>query len=382
LGKPKPPPAPDYSGIAAASSEAAKYSFELGKQQLAWAKEQYANDSAITNRVVDAALQTNDQNNANAGADRKRYEEIYQPLEGQLAHEAEDYASPQRQEFEAGRAATNVSQQFQQARDAAQQRLESFGIDPSQTRAAALDISTRTQEAAARASASNQARLNAEATGRALRSEAINVGRGYPGQIAQSYNTALQAGNSAVNSGLATTMTGAQTMGTGTQWQQLGNQSLGTWTNALNTQFNNQMDRYKAQQQSSSGIGGILGGIMGIGLKAATGGLFAEGGAVPDPEEYGEGIPDPDASMEAREHAGMLIPRSASPSGGAIQDDVPARVQPGEFILPKDVVQWKGQEFFQKLIDQSRKQQDAATAQPEMAALPDEQPAVSTAIPE
>ena len=157
-GKAKAPAPPDYSGVAAASEAAAKYSYELGKEQLAWAKEQYGKDSEFISRVVDDAMQRAEANDQAAAADRARYEGVYQPLEDQLVQEAQDYASPQRQEYEAGRAAATVAEQFEGARRAATRNLESFGIDPSSTRYAALDLGTRVQQAAAAAGAANQAR--------------------------------------------------------------------------------------------------------------------------------------------------------------------------------------------------------------------------------
>jgi len=75
----------------------------------------------------------------------------------------------------------------------------------------------------------------------------------------------------------------------------------------------------------------------------ATGGVYAEGGPVP--------------------------PRM-SPSGGQRVDDVPAMSPQGpaqlnanEFVIPQDVAMWKGQEFFQKLIEQSRARRVTAPAQ-------------------
>jgi hypothetical protein len=44
-----------------------------------------------------------------------------------------------------------------------------------------------------------------------------------------------------------------------------------------------------------------------------------------------------------------------SPSGGTRVDDVPANLTAGEFVIPKDVTEWKGQEFFYKLMAQARK---------------------------
>jgi len=35
-------------------------------------------------------------------------------------------------------------------------------------------------------------------------------------------------------------------------------------------------------------------------------------------------------------------------------DDVDARLNAGEFVIPKDVATWKGKEFFYKLIKQAR----------------------------
>lgn len=60
---------------------------------------------------------------------------------------------------------------------------------------------------------------------------------------------------------------------------------------------------------------------------------------------------------------GGFVPKQASPSGGRLQDDVPANLNEGEFVVPRDVAMWKGQEFFQKLIDQSRKARMGASAQ-------------------
>lgn len=345
-GKSSPPPPPDYTPIANASKEAAEISAGVAKEQLAWAKEQYASDKVISDKVVNKFLETQDINAATAAADRARYEQIYQPLEDQLAKEAEDYASPERQALEEGRAQATVAQQFEQARDASLRQLEGFGVDPTSTRAAALDVGVRAQQAAAQAAAGNQARMATETTGRALRSEAINVGRGYPGQIAGQYGTAIQGGAGAVNAGLATTASGAQTMGTGAQFMGLQNQSLGTWSGALNAGYQNQMAGYNAANQDS-GWGTALGLVGSAAIKFMADGGMTTGGDVPD---------------------------DASPTGGGAIDDVPARLTAGEFVVPKDVASWKGEEYFQKLIDQSRKAKDGASAKPAVGYAPAENP--------
>jgi len=82
---------------------------------------------------------------------------------------------------------------------------------------------------------------------------------------------------------------------------------------------------------------------------------------------------------EVHAHEGA-IPMSMSPSGGQETDDVPARLngtgEPirlngGEFVIPRDTLRWKGEEYFQKLIAQSRKARGGAPAKPSMKpALP------------
>ena len=185
-----------------------------------------------------------------------------------------------------------------------------------------------------------------ETTGRALRSEAINVGRGYPGQIAGQYGTAIQGGAGAVNSALAQTASGAQTMGTGAQYMGLQNQSLGTWSGALNAGYQNQLGAYNAANQDS-GWGTALGLAGSAAIKFLADGGMTTGGDVPD---------------------------DASPTGGGAIDDVPARLTAGEFVVPKDVASWKGEEYFQKLIDQSRKAKEGASAKPAVGYAPAENP--------
>jgi hypothetical protein len=345
-GKASPPAPPDYSGVAAASEKSAELSYKYGQEQLAWAREQYASDREITDRVVDSAMRIADFNEVNARKDRRRYEDIYQPLEGDLATEARAFASPERRQQEVGKATASVAQQFDQQRVAAMQNLQDYGVDPTSGRGQGIDTMMRTAQGAATASAANQANAMVDATGRALRSEAINIGKGYPGQIAGQYGTALQGGNLAVNSQLAATASGANTMGTAPQWQGLGNQAVGTWGNTLNQSYQNQLGAYNAANQGSSGWGSAIGAGLGLATKLLP--MIAEGGTVPATD-------------------GGDVPEQASPTRGVAIDDVPARLTAGEFVVPKDVAAWKGEEFFQKMIDNSRKAKGEATAKPTMA---------------
>lgn len=263
-GKGDAPAAPDYTPIANANREAAAEAAAISREQLAWAREQYANDREVTQKFMDVMLPNMERESANAAADRERYKNVFQPVEDRLVAEAESYASDDRKEQEAGRAQADVSQAFESQRVAAMKGLESYGVDPSQARAGALDKAARTAQAAASAGAANGSRIQTEMTGRALRGEAINLGRGYQSQIAQAYATSQQAGGGAVQGNLATTGSGAQTMGTGPQWGSLQQGYLQGWNSNLTGQANADMAIYNAKQQAGGSTGAIIGGIAGI----------------------------------------------------------------------------------------------------------------------
>jgi hypothetical protein len=118
------------------------------------------------------------------------------------------------------------------------------------------------------------------------------------------------------------------------------------------------------------GAGGWYGGGYGGGGGGGGYGGYAKGGAIPDPSRR-QRRRRPMRRGAMNMAGGGRVPLSASPSHGAQTDDVRAslngrmpgvNVNAGEFVVPKDVAAWKGQEFFQKLIQQSRKSRVTAPA--------------------
>lgn len=242
-----------------------------------------------------------DQMISDAREDRQVYRDQVRPLEQQLFQEAATYNTQERQDAESARMASDVAMTFDAQRKAAMADLEGYGVDPSQARAGALDTGVRMMQAAASLSAQNQGRQQVEDTGRMLREQAINLGgkyqnaqaavlplagnlaggtanavnlgRGYPGQIASGYQTAQGAGQSAIGSQLGTTASGANTMGTAQGWQGLSNQALGNWGNQV-VSLNNTSNQIRAsnQQAQSSMIGNVVGTVAGVALGAMTGG--------------------------------------------------------------------------------------------------------------
>lgn len=282
--------APDYSGILQQQTDLGREQMAMAREQMAWAREQYARDREVSDKIVNQFLATAQAESQAAAEDRQRYKDVFQPIEDQFVAKATGYDTPERREAEAARAIADVTQQFDASRKAALASLEGYGIDPSMTRSQALDVGVRTAQGAVAAGAANNARRTIEDRGIELTGQAVNLGRGYPAQIAQGYQTAQGAGQGAISGNLSTTGSGAQTMGTGTQWSGL---SSGTWGNVggqVTSQINNanQTNLGFAKMRSDSTsrmLGGITGllaspmsgvtGSVGNSLVKGIGGLFA-----------------------------------------------------------------------------------------------------------
>lgn len=121
------------------------------------------------------------------------YDNVFKPEVAQLVADANDYASAARIQKNMGEAESGVAQAFDAQRQNTLADLESFGIDPSSGRYAALDAASRTQEAAAQAGAGNIAEQQTEAIGRGLRSEAIQATANSPGLAASLGGVAASA---------------------------------------------------------------------------------------------------------------------------------------------------------------------------------------------
>lgn len=325
---------------------------------------------------------------------------------GYLRNTRAKYNDPSRVASDMGASEAGVAQATEAARAAQTQQLESYGLNPGDVRFQGLDLSARLQAAAAKAAAGTTASRTDEALANAANDKLLaqgNTGDTQAGSLTgqgtsvgnlanttgnlalgagslsnstatlanntgalanstgtlanntgalanTSAGTATQAGNSAISNTNAVTNTGSSALGTGVQWTGQNLSALSGDTAAKNTSFSNEADADKIYNSSSSGIAGLLGTAAGT---AASIYKVAEGGAIPD------GPP------------GGAVPVEASPSRGAITDDVrasgpsgPIRLNGGEFVIPKDVVQWEGEKSLQNLIMKARKAMEQAPAKP------------------
>lgn len=337
-----PPPPPDLGPMSEASEAIARMNQQTAREQLDWAREQDSNNRALLQQVLDIQLPAMRDQFETAQADRQRYEQFFRPFEDKWAEEAANYDTEERRDRERGAAIADVNTQFDASRRNALQRLESYGVDPSQTRNAALDIGVRTAQAAAQAQAATGATRRVEDVGRALQSDVINLGRGALSNAAGFYGASVNAGNSAQGNALNTTQSGAGAVQSSLGFSNAALSGFGQSADIQNQGFNNQMANWNAGQQQTAGM------LQGIGSLAGM--FMADGGEV-------EGVPT--GAVAGQQQRGMPgVPfiddgevDTGMGDGSGIDDTVPAYLSDGEYVIPADVVRKKGEEFFDKLIE-------------------------------
>ena len=191
---------------------------QLMQAQYAWGQQQFAQNSQLTDQVVGDMMNLYGSLSGMGTTLMNQYSQYFMPEYQNLVNDANNYASQARIQQAMGAAESGVAQNFNGQRNAALADLQSFGIDPSSGRYAQLDQAERTQEAAAAAGAGFQAEQSTEATGRALRSEALQLGSVMPSQATAAYNAAGQAATAGENAKLANSQEGVNMMGSPTQW--------------------------------------------------------------------------------------------------------------------------------------------------------------------
>ena len=253
--------APDMSGQNAAALAQA----EMSKEQLAWAKQIYAETApdraAATQRanaVSDAQLESMDTQTAMAKEYDAYNKSTFRPLEQRLVKEAEGYDTAERRSAASAEAVSGVEQQISAQREASARNLERSGVAPGSGKSLALQGGMDIGAAKLKAGASYKAGKDIETQGRALRMDAIGLGKGLVGSQATSAGLALTAGNSSAANGQASgniTAQGNQIMTSGFSGAQSGMAgAASTYGNIANTEL---------KAGDNSGVWGAVGSVAG-----------------------------------------------------------------------------------------------------------------------
>lgn len=354
------PTAPNYAPYTTAFQDIANSAKTNSDSSMAWAKDQVANNKGLLDQVNKGLLNTQDQFDQTAATRTGQANDAIGTGLQNLKEQYAKYTDPNRKAADMGAAEAGAAQGNEAARNSSMAELESYGLNPGAVRYAGLDAGARLQDAATRVGAGNIAGRTDDALADTTNQQLLTEGNAVAGQANQNAATAGGAGTGAVSGANTTAATGGSLMGTGLQWAGQGSNALTGAVSATNTGFQNQADADKIANTSSSG----LGTIAGLGLSAlGKGGALASGGALAFLEDGG--------AVDDIGSGGGAVPVGMSPSGGAATDDVSAvapggaaKLNAGEFVIPKDATSWYGEKFMQNLIEKARKEKAEAGAKP------------------
>lgn len=311
----------------------------MSQQMQTWAADMYSKGqqewqqlSDWSGQVMGMTLPAMEDSFSWAKEQRDRFDEHVMPQMQSLFSEAELYASKAEEDRQRGAAIQDVKSAGEAQREAQQRQLEGYGIDPSETRYAALDKQAGVAEAAMGAFAANQAGERTKQIGRDLRSEAIGVGSQFLSDAAQSYQTGSYMGASGLGSASGATSAGVGASGAALPYMSGAvtamDRGAGIVDQGYQRELDYAVDSRAAEAADSQGMAGI-GGMLGAGLSMTPWGKVAG------------------AALSAAAADGGPV----SAPGGPTDDAGALAISDGEYIIPADVVRKLGTNHFDKMIE-------------------------------
>ena len=258
MGKKSDPAPPDYTPLANASREAAQVMAGLGREQLAFAKDQYNRSAPVLEAIANQQMAAQNEQMGQARDYYNYMRDTYRPLERGLVADAARFNTEAYREDMAAKAAADAGRAFGISQAQNQRAMASMGVNPASGRFANMNNATGLQQAAQRAAAMTGARTNAEQMGYARKLDAAGLGRGLSGASTAAYGGATNAGSQAGLNAQSAGQNYMGNMGTGA------NTMLGGYNaqiSGLGTVLNNQTSAYVNSNDSFLGdLGGLMGG--------------------------------------------------------------------------------------------------------------------------
>ena len=254
--------APDYAPLADASAEAARIQSELGREQLAFARDQYERTAPMLESIANQQMQAQAEQMDQARDYYNYQRDVFRPLERSIVQDAQDFNTEAYREQLASQAAADAGRAFGISQQQNQRAMAAMGINPNSGRFAGMQQAAGLQQAATRAAAMTGTRRQAEQMGYARQLDAAGLGRGLAGASLGAYGGATGAGSAAGQSAqsagqnfMGNMALGANTIATGQKMNLSG----------LSNILNNQTKTYINTSGSLLGdIGGALGGAASV----------------------------------------------------------------------------------------------------------------------
>jgi hypothetical protein len=237
----KSQPAPDYGPMQ-----------QLGREQLDFAKRQYAEMMPLARQVYGQQMDAQRQQMQQAQDYYDYQRNTFRPVEQGLVRDAERFNTEGYREQLAGQAAAAAGRAFGVQQEMGQRAMAGRGVNPNSGAAMALQAQGNLGLAAQRANAMTGARTQAEQLGFARKMDVTGLGRGLAGASTAAYGGATGAGTAGMNTAMAP----------GSQYQQ-GMAGAGqTYGNILSNQTSQFNTGLNAQ-------GEVTGALIGAGTTAA-----------------------------------------------------------------------------------------------------------------
>lgn len=260
---------PDYAPLAQASKEAAEIQAGLGREQLAFAKEQYASTQPILQSIADQQMAAQSEQMDQARDYYNYRKEVYRPLEKGIVADAQNFNTEAYRNQVASQAAADSGRAFGISQQQNQRAMAAMGSNPNSGRFAGMQNASGLQQAAMRANAMTGARNQAQQMGYARKLDAAGLGRGLAGASTAAYGGASTAGS----------MAGGNAQSAGLNYMAGMGQGAGTIASGQNMQMQGLSSILNAQTQSyintQDSFMGDLGAVLGGAGTLAQGGGFA-----------------------------------------------------------------------------------------------------------
>jgi len=262
-GKSSPPP-PDYGPLAQASKESAEIMAGLGREQLDFSRQQYAEMAPLARRIADQQMASQDELMGMAREDRERYMTTFAPVEEGLVRRAQEFDTEAYREQLAGQAAADAARAFGATQAQTARGLGRMGVAPGSGAAMAQMNQNALGLASMRAGAMTGARQQAEQMGFARRLDVTGLGRNLPGASTAAYGAATQAGTAGLQSAATPGQTFVGNMGSAANTMLAGS---GQALNAYSALYGGANRMAMGAQDNYFGA---LGGLVGMGGTVAA----------------------------------------------------------------------------------------------------------------
>jgi len=378
------PKAPDLSGNIATANQTAGTATSNAAQTMNTANTFNRNAQQNLSGVTAQTNSMAGQIGAQASKNINTYGNTFVPLQAQQAQQAQDYGSQENVQKLQGMAVANANTANQAARANSAAALASEGVDPASIHGAALDRQASVMGAGQMAAAGTQSALNTQNESMALTNQANQLGLQVGAQGTSGAATAAGVGTEGQNTINQTNTSGVNNLTAANTYLNTGVNANKSASDIANSGFQDQMTQYQAQSAQDNSTMSALGSVAGAAM------MFMEGGGSVPATHIGGAAPGRGARAPMA-HSGLPVvhgavrPRQAAPfpfepmfSGGPVTakgalpvgsipgttDRKPAILTPGEFVIPKDVVDHLGTEKLHKLVDSTRQNANKRRAIP------------------